>query len=98
LRLLGFVLIVSVLALFIYVSNDLPDRGTIDAPANVHLAPEFTELAEDHDVVGVPNLVSAVLADFRGYDTLGETIVIFTGGLAVLLVLTRRRRHDDGTS
>ena len=97
-RLLGLALAVIVVALFGYVSADLPDRGAVDAPANVHLAPEFVELTEDHDVVGIPNLVTAVLADFRSYDTLGETVVVFTGGLAVLLVLTRRRGRDDGTS
>ena len=89
-RLLGIALAVIVVALFGYVSAD--------APTNVHLAPEFVELTEDHDVVGIPNLVTAVLADFRSYDTLGETVVVFTGGLAVLLVLTRRRERDDGTS
>jgi multicomponent Na+:H+ antiporter subunit B len=48
--------------------------------------------------IEIPNLVSAILADFRGYDTLGETVVIFTAGLAVLLVLMRGYRRDDGTS
>lgn len=36
---------------------------------------------------GPPNFVTAVLADYRGYDTLGETTVIFTAGLACLLIL-----------
>ena len=85
----------SLLALFIYVSADLPDRADPDAPANVHLSPEFTELTERE--IEIPNLVSAILADFRSYDTLGETVVIFTGGLAVLLVLMRGYRRDDGT-
>ena len=43
---------------------------------------------------GLENVVSAVLADYRGYDTLGETVVIFTAGLAALLTLARRERHD----
>ena len=80
-------LLVPVAALLIYVSADLPDRADPDAPANVHLSPEFTELTERD--IEIPNLVTAVLADIRGYDTLGETLVIFTAGLAVLLVLMR---------
>jgi multicomponent Na+:H+ antiporter subunit B len=36
-----------------------------------------------------PNMVTAVLADYRGYDTLGETVVILTAGLAVALILPR---------
>ena len=41
--------------------------------------------------VHAPNIVTAILADFRGYDTLGETMVVFTAGLAVFLVLGRGR-------
>ena len=37
--------------------------------------------------MGIPNIVTAVLASYRGYDTLGETVVIFTAGLGVLLLL-----------
>ncbi|MCD6455966.1 MAG: hypothetical protein J7K81_04155 [Methanophagales archaeon] len=40
--------------------------------------------------IGVPNMVTAGLADYRGYDTLGETTVIFTAGIAVILLLRRR--------
>ena len=79
--------LVSLLGLFIYVSADLPDRGDPNAPANSYLSPEFIELTEEE--IEIPNLVSAVLADFRGYDTLGETVVIFTAAMAVLLVLMR---------
>jgi multicomponent Na+:H+ antiporter subunit B len=86
----------SFLALFVYVSADLPDRADPQAPANEYLAPVFVELTQEE--VEIPNLVSAILADFRGYDTLGETVVIFTAGLAVLLVLMRGYRRDDGTS
>jgi len=40
--------------------------------------------------IGVPNMVTAGLADYRGYDTLGETTVIFTAGVSVILLLRRR--------
>ena len=42
---------------------------------------------------GVPNAVTAVLASYRGYDTLGETTVVFTAGLGVLLLLKGRRKR-----
>ena len=71
----------------------MPDRADPLAPANRHLSPELTELTETD--IEIPNVVSAILADFRGYDTLGETFVIFTAGLAVLLVLQRSRRVRD---
>ena len=86
---LGFALLGLMAAVFIYASGDLPDRGDPNAPAHVHLAPEFIELTETE--VHAPNIVTAILADFRSYDTLGETIVVFTAGMAVFLVLGRGR-------
>jgi len=37
----------------------------------------------------VPNAVTSVLADYRGYDTMFETSVIFTAGIAVMMLLRR---------
>ena len=76
------------LALMLYASADLPDRGDPEAPASVHVSPFYIERSvEDTET---PNTVTAVLADYRGYDTLGETIVIFTAGLACILIMVRR--------
>ena len=87
--------LLALVGLFGYASGDLPDRGDPAAPANESpLTAEFIERTEED--IEIPNIVSAILADFRGYDTLGETFVIFTAGLAVLLVLQRGyRRNDD---
>ena len=79
--------------LFAYVSAALPDRGDPSAPATTRLTGEFIERTE-HDIE-IPNLVSAILADVRGYDTLGETIVIFTAAMAVLLVLMRGYQRES---
>jgi multicomponent Na+:H+ antiporter subunit B len=40
-----------------------------------------------------PNVVTAVLADYRSFDTLGETLVILTAGLGCLVVM-RREEHS----
>ena len=92
-RVLMFEFLAALIALLIWASADLPDRADPLAPANQHLSPELTELTESEVVI--PNLVSAILADFRRYDTLGETFVIFTAGLAVLLVLQVSRRVPE---
>jgi multicomponent Na+:H+ antiporter subunit B len=68
----------------------LPPFGTPDAVIHKHVAPRY--IANAVQETNVPNVVTAVLADYRGYDTLGETTVIFTAGIGVMLLLRRSRR------
>lgn len=72
-----------------YAVFDLPAVGDPDAPAHTHVAPRY--LAESGEAIGIPNVVTSVLADYRGFDTLGEVAVIFTAGIGVFLLLARRR-------
>ena len=78
-------------ALLIYAGSHLPRVGDPEAPASTHVAPYYIE--RSYKETGAPNFVTAVLADYRGYDTLGETTVIFTAGLACLLILGVQLRH-----
>lgn len=72
-------------AALIYGTLDAPLLGDPAAPAQRHIAPRYIEQGPVE--VGMPNMVTAVLASYRGYDTFGETVVIFTAGIAVLLLL-----------
>ena len=72
-----------------YAVPDLPAVGDPGAPAHTHVAPRY--LAESGEAIGIPNVVTSVLADYRGFDTLGEVAVIFTAGIGVFLLLARRR-------
>jgi len=83
-------------AALVYATFDMPRYGDPGAPIHRHVAPRY--LQESEEEIGVPNVVTSVLASYRGYDTLGETTVIFTAGVAVLLLLRRprRRRREDG--
>jgi len=82
-------------ALLVYGTSDLPRMGDASAPAHHHVAPRYIE--DSPRETGIPNIVTSVLASYRGYDTLGETTVIFTAGVTVmaLLGLRRRRRRED---
>lgn len=85
-------------ALLFYGTLDMPHYGDPNAPIHRHVAPHYLE--DSPQEVGVPNIVTAVLASYRGYDTLGETTVIFTAGIAVLLLLKGarlRRRREEGS-
>lgn len=81
------------LVVLLYAEGDLPDRGDPEAPASMHVSPYYIERSLSD--TRTPNLVTAVLADYRGYDTLGETVVIFAAGLASALVLLRGRGNRD---
>jgi len=67
--------------------HDFPSWGDPGSPASLHVSPRY--LAQGYRETGAPNIVTAVLADYRGYDTLVETVVIFTTGLACWLLLRR---------
>jgi multicomponent Na+:H+ antiporter subunit B len=82
-----FVVAVTGLALM-YGTIDMPNFGDPNAPANKHVAPRYIERTVEE--TGVPNMVTSVLASYRGYDTLGEVTVIFTAGISVILLLRRR--------
>lgn len=72
-------------AALVYATIDMPAFGDPDAPANSHVGQAYVD--ETPNDIAVPNIVTAVLASYRGFDTLGETYVIFTAGLAVMLLL-----------
>jgi multicomponent Na+:H+ antiporter subunit B len=72
----------------------LPPFGEAETPIHEHVVPRYVERSIEE--TNVPNLVSSILADYRGYDTLGETTVIFTAGIGVLLLLRGTRRRGQG--
>lgn len=72
-------------AALVYSTIDMPAFGDPDAPANAYVGRAYIETTPDD--IEVPNIVTAVLASYRGFDTLGETVVVFTAGLACLLLL-----------
>ena len=83
-------------AALIYGTLDMPHFGDPDAPVHQHVAPRYLEKSPDE--IGIPNVVTGVLASYRGYDTLGELTVIFTAGVGVFALLgIRRRRQDEVT-
>lgn len=77
-----------VAALLLYAAADLPAFGDPASPASLHVAPYYVEnsLADTR----TPNLVTSVIMDYRSFDTLIETVVIFTAGIAGAAVLRRK--------
>lgn len=77
-------------AMLVYGTLGLPAFSDPDAPIHQHVAKRYIE--EGAKETGVPNIVTAVLASYRGYDTLGESMVVFTAGIGVITLLRRRRK------
>jgi multicomponent Na+:H+ antiporter subunit B len=87
-----FALLVAILTggLLIYGEKGMPRWGDPNSPASLHVSPRYIEKTMEE--TDTPDMVTSVLADYRGYDTLGETTVIFTAGIACLLLLRRDRQ------
>jgi len=84
-------------AAIIYGTLDMPNFGASDSPAQLGVAAEY--MARSPEDIDIPNVVTAILASYRGFDTLGETAVVFTAGVGVLMLISglksRRRREDE---
>ena len=81
----ALVVVILAGAAMLWAVGDMPAFGDAHSPANSYVGTDF--LAKTAKEVQIPNVVTAVLASYRGYDTFGEAVVIFAAGLGVLLLL-----------
>ena len=92
--LLALVVVFVTGSLLIYGTLDMPYYGSAQAPVHGLVADHY--LNDSMQEIGVPNVVTSVLASYRGFDTFGEVVVIFTAGMGVLALLPKlRRRRTD---
>ncbi len=90
-KLLALLITIGIGLLLLPAVVDLPDWADPNSPASTYLSPHFIEKSLDE--TSVPNLVTSVLADYRGYDTMFELVVIFCAGITVLIVIRRTPRR-----
>ncbi len=76
--------------LLLYAANDLPQFGDPQSPPSTHISPTYLE--QSYQDTHTPNVVTSILMDYRSLDTMIETVVIFTAGIACALLL---RRHSS---
>lgn len=84
----SLIVVLATGAALLYATTDMTGFGDPESPANAYVGRAY--LVRTPLEVGPPNVVTAVLASYRGYDTFGETVVIFTAGLGVMLLLGLR--------
>jgi multicomponent Na+:H+ antiporter subunit B len=88
------------LGLMIYAAAGLPARGNAHSRLNQEESPAGSPNAgtyyihHAHEDAHTDNMVTVILADYRGFDTLGEETVIMTAGLICLLILRKKRKQD----
>lgn len=76
--------------LLLYAASDLPEFKDPNSPASVHISPTY--LKRSYEDTHTPNVVTSVLMDYRSLDTMVETVVIFTAGIACALLLRRQTK------
>ncbi len=82
-------------AILLYATGEFPRWGEVRSPASLHVSPHYIKYSVEE--TDVPNIVTSVLADYRGFDTMFETTVIFCAGLACFLLLRVFARDDELT-
>ncbi len=86
---LATVLSLALIAILTWASLDLPEFGNPDTPLQTHVNKYYLE--NTHQDIAIPSIVAAILASYRGFDTLGEATVILIAAIGVLLILSSRR-------
>jgi multicomponent Na+:H+ antiporter subunit B len=94
LKIFGLIIALVTGAFLIYAAADFPPWGDPASPASTHVSPRYIEKTIEE--TSVPNIVTAVLADYRGYDTMFETAVIFVAGVVCFFLLRVLRREEPG--
>lgn len=90
-KVIGLIIVILTGSLLIYATVDFPPWADPASPASTHVSPHYIEKTMEE--TSVPNIVTAVLADYRGYDTMFETTVIFGAGVACFLLLRVFKRQ-----
>ena len=94
-KIFTYLVVAGFVGLLVYASLGLPGRGEVNAPLHREESAAGTAVAGTYYIrqaysdAATPNIVTVVLADYRAFDTLGETLVVLTAGIACLLILGR---------
>ncbi len=89
---LGAVVLLAFLGLGILASRGLPVFGS-PIVSLVAASPSNRYLAEGMKETGSANIVTSIILDYRGYDTLGEATVLFASIVGALVILRGRARR-----
>ena len=86
-------LLITLFILFVIAIFQMPTDPTTSAPAYNDVVMYYINQAPME--TNASNLIAAILADYRGFDTLGETIVLFVSVVAVGSVLRTTKADKE---
>lgn len=89
------VLLIAVAAPLMLAMSQLPPHGSPETPPYTHVSPYYLEHGAEEG--GAENIVTAVILNYRGFDTQHEVTVIFTSMAAVLAVLLLAHTEPAGS-
>ncbi|MDD2401032.1 MAG: hypothetical protein PHI90_01090 [Clostridia bacterium] len=95
-RIVSYLVLLLMTGVMFITTSGLPELYNAKSAPATHVSPHYIENSKEE--TGSPNFVTAVLADYRGYDTLGETTVIFTAGIATVLLLRTSKGKEEKDS
>ena len=82
------------IALLLVTVSYLPATGTIDRPVNNEVASRYIESGLEE--TGAVNIVAGMILDYRAFDTLGESHVLFVATITVLILLRMNKKGSKG--
>ncbi len=92
-KVIGLITVAITGIMLLFAVEDFPDWADPNSPASLHLSPHY--ITSTIEETSVPNIVTSVLADYRAFDTMLETAVIFAAGVAVTAILRRSRKKGS---
>lgn len=87
------IIIAVALGILCFSTSCLPRIGDPNSAPNSHVTPYYIEHSKED--TGSPNIVTGTLADYRGFDTLEETTVMFLAGMTAVLILAAGKKEKD---
>jgi len=85
------ILFLLLLGLLSFAVSDLPEFGNFNQTSNSEVTKYYINKSKTE--MGIPNVVTSILAGYRGFDTLGEVVVIFIAGISVLGILRKKKSN-----
>jgi len=93
-KLLTLIVLGGLLLVLLSSIAELPPMGEEKGPSYNEIAHYYVE--ESAEDTGAKNIIAAIITDYRAFDTLGETTVLFTGITAVISLLGVSHQKKEG--